>query len=198
MFSYRIEQAVRAAAVLHKDQVRKGAMPFPYVTHLVSVAFILHDYTDDEDVIIAGLLHDTIEDTDYTLEELKQDFGAAVSNIVSSVTEPKTDSRGNPLPWPERKLAYVKQLKSAAPEALLVSAADKIHNMRMIVETYYDQPSKFSNDFGGTLEERLEQYQNISNVFNRRLHNDIIHEFNHVFSEFKDFIRRAQDQKNQY
>ena len=198
MFSYRIEQAVRAAAVLHKDQVRKGTMPFPYVTHLVSVAFILHDYTDDEDVIIAGLLHDTIEDTDYTLEELKQDFGVAVSNIVSSVTEPKTDSRGNPLPWPERKLAYVKQLKSAAPEALLVSAADKIHNMRMMVEVYYDQPSKLLNDFGGTLEERLEHYQNISNVFNRRLNNDIIHEFNHVFSEFKDFIRRAQDQKNQF
>ena len=196
MFSYRVEQAIRAAAVLHKDQVRKGPMPFPYVTHLVSVAFILHDYTDDEDVIIAGLLHDTIEDTDYTPEELQQDFGEDVRKIVASVTEPKTDSKGNLLQWPDRKRVYLKQLKSASSEALLVSAADKIHNMRMMVEAYYDQPSKFSKDFGGTLEERLEQYQNISNVFNRRLDNDIIHEFNHVFTEFKDFIRRAQDQKN--
>ena len=195
MFSYRVEQAIRAAAVLHKDQVRKGVMPFPYVTHLISVAFILHDYTDEEDVIIAGLLHDTIEDTDYTLSELEQDFGISVSNIVKCVTEPKTDASGHTLSWSDRKSAYLKQLKSAPPEALLVSAADKIHNMRMMVETYYDQPSNFLSDFDGTLEQRVEQYQNISNVFNRRLHNDIIHEFNHVLTEFKNFIHRVQNQK---
>lgn len=196
MFSYRIEQAIRAAAVLHKDQVRKGDMPFPYITHLVSVAFMLHDYTDDENVIIAALLHDSVEDTDYTLEELQQDFGGTVRDIVAAISEPKQNSKGNHLPWRERKRTYLKQLKSAPADALLVAAADKVHNMRMIVEIYYDQPTALLKDFGGTLEERLEQYQDLANIFNRRLQNDIIHEFNHVFTEYKEFIYRVQS-KNQ-
>ncbi len=196
MFSYRIEQAIRAAAVLHKDQVRKGDMPFPYITHLVSVAFMLHDYTDDENVIIAALLHDSVEDTDYTLEELQQDFGGTVRDIVAAISEPKQNSKGNHLPWREPKRTYLKQLKSAPADALLVAAADKVHNMRMIVEIYYDQPTALLKDFGGTLEERLEQYQDLANIFNRRLQNDIIHEFNHVFTEYKEFIYRVQS-KNQ-
>ena len=65
-YSYRIEQAIKAASVLHREQVRKGSVPFPYITHLFAVAMIASDYTDDEDVIVAALLHDTIEDTDYS------------------------------------------------------------------------------------------------------------------------------------
>ena len=86
MYSYRIEQAIRAASVLHKNQLRKGSMPFPYITHLVATAFTLMDYTDDEDVIIAALLHDTLEDTDYTIDELQEDFGGKVRELVEAVT----------------------------------------------------------------------------------------------------------------
>ncbi len=187
MYSFRIEQAVRAASVLHKDHVRKGSMPFPYITHLISVAFILQDYTDNENVIIAALLHDTIEDTDYTLDELQQDFGGTVRDIVEYVTEDKTKK------WKDRKKKYLKHLSEGPTEALLVSMADKIHNMRAVVDAYYDEPKKFLKDFGGTLEERLEQYQDLSNLFNRKIENDIIHEFNHVFTEYKNFIYYVQE-----
>ena len=71
IYSYRVEQAIRAAAVLHNGQVRKGVSPYPFITHLVAVAFLLSDYSNDEDTVIAGLLHDTLEDTDYTPEELE-------------------------------------------------------------------------------------------------------------------------------
>jgi (p)ppGpp synthase/HD superfamily hydrolase len=53
MYSYRIEQAIRAASILHKDMVSEGKVKFPYVSHLFSVACIIADYTDDEDTIIA-------------------------------------------------------------------------------------------------------------------------------------------------
>ena len=75
MYSYRVEQAIRAAAILHKNQLRKGSAPLPYITHLVAVAMIAGDYTDNEDVIVGALLHDTLEDTDYTSTELQEDFG---------------------------------------------------------------------------------------------------------------------------
>ena len=137
MYSYRIEQAIRAAAVLHRDQTRKGSMPFPYVTHLFSVATILPDYTNDEDVIIAALLHDTIEDTDYTPEELEEDFGGRVREIVDTLTEPKMNGERK-LSWNESKTAYAKQLKNGPKEAALIAAVDKIHNFRTSVEEYYD------------------------------------------------------------
>ena len=44
MYSFKIEQAIRAAAVLHNGQVRKGVSPYPFITHLVAVAFLLSDY----------------------------------------------------------------------------------------------------------------------------------------------------------
>lgn len=187
MYSYRIEQALRAATILHKDQVRKGSVPIPYVSHLCAVALIINDYTDKEDVLIAGLLHDTLEDTDYTAQELQDDFGGTVREIVEAVSEPKTNEF-NQLSWRDQKQYYAKMLRKASPEALIVAAADKIHNMRAIVEEYYDDHVRFMADFKGSLEDRVMMYQDISNAINRNLKNDIIHEFNHVFEEYKNFV----------
>ena len=91
MYTYKIEQAIKAAAILHDGQLRKGNVPLPYITHLYAVAMILESYTEDEDTIVAGLLHDTLEDTDYTPEELEADFGKEVCEAVLAVTEPAED-----------------------------------------------------------------------------------------------------------
>ncbi|MCB9810899.1 MAG: bifunctional (p)ppGpp synthetase/guanosine-3',5'-bis(diphosphate) 3'-pyrophosphohydrolase [Candidatus Nomurabacteria bacterium] len=190
MYSYRIEQAIRAASVLHKEQLRKGSMPFPYVTHLIAVAFTLLDYTQDEDVIIAALLHDTLEDTDYTIEELQEDFGGRVRDIVEAVTEPKLKGE-HKLTWREKKEAYAKQLRHAPHEALLVAAADKIHNFRTMVEDYSDSYERYAQDFGKNFDERLEVYQEIGDIINDRLESPIVEEFNHVFEEFKQFINKT-------
>lgn len=187
MYSYRIEQAIRAAAVLHKDQTRKGSMPFPFVTHLVATAFTLIDYTEDEDVIVAALLHDTLEDTDYTLEELHEDFGGRVRDLVETLTEPKSTPE-KPLSWTDRKAAYARQLKRGPEEAVLIAAADKIHNFRTIVEDYVDAHDRFVQDFGKNFDERLEGYQQIANVINNRLKHPILAEFNHVFDAYKQFL----------
>lgn len=195
MYSYRIEQAIRAAAVLHREQNRKGSMPFPYVTHLFSVATMLPDYTDDEDVIVAALLHDTIEDTDYTLAELEEDFGGRVREIVDTLSEPK-EVNGQKLSWSERKKTYAKQIKNGPKEAVLIAAVDKIHNFRTSVEEYYDEHNRFLTDFGKNLDERIEVYQIIANVINNRLEGAILNEFNHVFEEYKNFIyaiKKAQE-----
>lgn len=192
MYSYQVEQAIKAAAVLHSDQVRKGEVPIPYITHIMAVTMILRDYTEDEDTLVACLLHDTVEDTDYTLAELTEDFGESVATIVQTVSEPPAAEAN----WQQRKAAYHKQLKKGPLEALMVAAADKIHNLRGMVEQYTSDHGRFMSDFGGNLEERLRQYQDISNVINARLDNDIVNEFNHVFTEYKNFIedvKKTQD-----
>ena len=182
IYSFRIEQAIRAASILHKDQVRKGSAPLPYISHLVATAFIVADYSKDEDVIIAALLHDTLEDTDYTAAELEDDFGGVVRELVEAVTEPQEQA------WEDRKITYTKQIKQGSEGAAIIAAADKIHNLRSIVEDYYDDHARFIADFGGSLEKRDEVYQKMSNVLNQKLKNPILGEFNHVFEEYKKFV----------
>jgi len=198
MYSYRIELAIRAAAVLHKDQLRKGSMPFPYITHVVATAFTLMDYTDDEDVIIAALLHDTLEDTDYTIDELQEDFGGKVKEIVETLTEPK-NTPDRKYTFKESKKVYADQLKKGPHEAVLIAAADKIHNLRTMVEDYTDDHTRFVQDFGKNFDERLEVYQIIANVINKRLKGNILAEFNHVFNEFKQFLSNVKNsEENKY
>lgn len=187
MYSYRLEQAIRAASVLHKEQTRRGRTLLPYITHLFAVAWLVSDYKGDENTVIAALLHDTLEDTDYTAVELEEDFGQEVRELVEAVTKP-TAVDGRKLSWAESNDGYLEQLKKADDKALLISAADKIHNMRCIVEEYYDDHQRFLKDFPGDLDERALRYQNLSNLLNRRLTNDIIGEFNHVYNEYKNFL----------
>jgi len=196
-YSYAIEQAIRAASVLHKDQVRKGQVPYPYITHLMAVAMIVSDYTTDEDVIVSALLHDTLEDTDYTEKEIEDDFGGTVREIVCSITEPKIISNDRESVGAQKK-QYLKQLMNASERALVVVAADKIHNMRSIVEEYYENHSEFTADFGTSLDDRLRMYQEISNTLNRKLHNAILTEFNSVFTEYKNFIHDVEKKRSEY
>ncbi len=199
MYTYKVEQAIKAAAILHHGQLRKGSVPLPYLTHLVAVTLILTDYTDDENTLVSALLHDTVEDTDYTLTELEEDFGEEVRKIVEFLSEPQDDS-SKQYTWKERKQRYAGLLRKAPEASLMIAAADKIHNMRSIVEEYYDDHVRFFNDFTGSLDDRAFMYQDISNVLNSRLKNDIISEFNHVYTEYKNFIldvKKTKDSRSQ-
>jgi (p)ppGpp synthase/HD superfamily hydrolase len=192
MYSYRIEQAIRAAAILHQGQLCRGRLPLPYLAHLVATAFTLMDYTDDEDVIIAGLLHDALARTGYTAEEMRADFGSRVCDIVEAATPPRLDDDGAAVLWGERQRAYAARLKRGAPEALLVAAADMIHDFRTTVESYHDAPKRFIQDFGENHDERFAAYHSLANVLNSRLENPILAEFNQVFEEYKRFLSNVK------
>jgi (p)ppGpp synthase/HD superfamily hydrolase len=158
---------------------------------------IVSDYTADENTIVAALLHDTLEDSDYTEKELEDDFGGHVMEIVRSITEPPLKSNDRQGVG-EQKKQYLKQLKHASESALIVVAADKIHNMRSVVEEYFDNHSGFLADFGSSLDDRLRMYQEISNTLNRILKNAILAEFNSVFTEYKHFIHDVEKKRNEY
>ena len=166
----------------------------------MAVTLIVSDYTDDEDTIVATLLHDTIEDTDYTSGELQEDFGGDVREIVESLSEPQ-DTDTKKYSWLEQKKRYAKKLKGASQAALLISAADKIHNMRMIVDEYYEDHTRFMADFDGSLDDRALAYQDISNVINSRLKNPIVDEFNLVYDEYKNFVldvKKTKDKQEEF
>src|SRR5260221_9383899 len=65
----KIERAIAIAALLHRDQFRKGReCKVPYISHPLSVAELVAKYSSDVDQITAALLHDTVEDCEYSFE----------------------------------------------------------------------------------------------------------------------------------
>src|SRR5690606_18621295 len=80
-----IERAYTAAEKAHSGQKRRSGEP--YITHPLAVAQILADLGIGSKTVAAALLHDTVEDTDYTLEQLRGDFGDEIAMLVDGVTK---------------------------------------------------------------------------------------------------------------
>jgi len=174
---------------LHDGQRRKGKSAPPYIVHPFAVVVILSHYTDDENTIIAGLLHDTIEDTGYTREEMEQDFDKEVTEIVLGVTEEK-ERDGKKLEWKVRKREYIETLRSASYQSLMVSAADKIHNLQSTLNevAQYGTPvaTKASNS-----DEYLWFYKEVLGVLKERLDSDIVKEFEAVYNKALNIFEKS-------
>jgi len=111
--------------------------------------------------------------------------------LVQTLTEPKYED-GAKNAWLDSKKAYAKQLRNGPAAAVMIAAADKSHNFRSVVEEYYNEHNRFIKDFGYNLDARLEAYQTIANAINSRQIDGIVHEFNHTFKEYKNFIFDVQ------
>ena len=107
MSNQLILKAARFAAHKHRNQRRKDEEKTPYINHPISVAKIISEIGKIEapEVLAAALLHDTLEDTKTTPEELIDNFGERVCNLVQEVTDDKT------LPKLERKQRQIDHAK---------------------------------------------------------------------------------------
>lgn len=152
-FSPKIYKAINTAAHLHDVQKRKGD-GLPYIIHPFAVTLILMEYTEDEDVLIAGILHDTIEDTAYTKEQMQQDFGQRVTQFVLEVTEPP-----KPLAWQQRKDGYLQHLAGASYESKLICAADKLHNLQSMLAVVQKFGQNAYKSFNAPIDKKLWFYE---------------------------------------
>jgi len=161
--SPRFEEALAFAARLHKDQFRKGSQ-VPYVAHLLGAAGIALDNGADEDEAIAALLHDAVEDQGgaSTLEAIRERFGEAVAAIVAGCTDSAETEKP---PWRQRKEAYVAHIAKAPASVRLVSAADKLHNARAILEDYRSLGESLWSRFSGGREGTLWNYRALVETF---------------------------------
>jgi len=121
-----IQQAINFAAKAHKNQYRKSS-DIPYITHPFAVGMLLQAANCSDDVIAAGILHDTLEDTSTTYEELTEQFGIHIANLVRAASE-----HDKSLPWTVRKQHTIDRLKDANIEEIQVITADKFHNLNTI------------------------------------------------------------------
>jgi len=135
----RVIDAIAFAAHAHRAQRRKDTDATPYINHPVALVRILavEAGITDADVLCAAALHDYLEDCcgrdgQPTLEEgrnaLRRHFGDQVLAYVEAVTDDKS------LPKAERKRLQVEHAAHAPHGAKLVKLADKIANLRDLVE----------------------------------------------------------------
>ena len=184
----RLQRAFRYAAEKHAGQTRKKTA-VPYLSHLMAVASLVLEAGGDEDMAIAALLHDVVEDCGGMprLREVRKQFGPRVAKIVEGCT----DSFGDPKPeWMERKKGYLREVKHADVETRLVSAADKLHNVRTILADYRQDGESIWKRFSGKREGTLWYYRALSDEYRRRHRNHITRELEIVVAELERAVGR--------
>jgi (p)ppGpp synthase/HD superfamily hydrolase len=187
--SPRFEEALIYATRLHAGQKRKGTS-LPYVTHLLAVASIALEYGANEDEALAALLHDAVEDQggEPIREEIRRRFGETVLEIVDGCT----DGVGSPKPpWRERKEAYLAHLPLASPSVRLVSAADKLHNLRSILKDYREVGETVWSRFKGGKEGTLWYYRSLRDAFMEAETSPLVEEIARVMRELEREIERS-------
>jgi guanosine-3',5'-bis(diphosphate) 3'-pyrophosphohydrolase len=121
-----IERAYTAAERAHQGQKRRSGEP--YITHPVAVAQILADLGIGPKTVAAALLHDTVEDTDYTLDQLRADFGDEITMLVDGVTKLDKVKYGDSTQAETVRKMIVAMSKDI--RVLIIKLADRLHNAR--------------------------------------------------------------------
>lgn len=125
-----INRAYAFALEKHGDKKRLNGDP--YISHPLEVAYILTDLNVDYVTIACALLHETINHTDATIEEIREEFGDEIANIVSSI------SKINKLELSDDKDSSAQYLRkvlvglSEDVRVLFIKLADRLHNMRTL------------------------------------------------------------------
>jgi (p)ppGpp synthase/HD superfamily hydrolase len=161
----RFRHAMVFAAELHNGQVKKGGHNIPYISHLLGVTSLLIEAGGDEDMAIAALLHDAVEDQGGrpTLERIRTEYGERVAHIVEGCTDSEIEPKR---PWLERKKAYVSHVREHADsEVTLVSAADKLHNVRAILADFRELGDPVFDRFKGRKDGTLWYYRVMVDAF---------------------------------
>jgi len=179
----RFEQALVFATQLHKEQRRKGS-GVAYISHLLSVTALVIEHGGDEDEAIAALLHDAIEDQGgpQTREKIRGRFGDRVTEIVDGCTDSEIIPKP---PWKGRKLAYIAHLGGASASIRLVSAADKLHNARSILNDHRTMGEEIWNRFAGRKEGTLWYYRSVLDVLSQADRTPLVEELDRVVSQLE-------------
>jgi GTP pyrophosphokinase len=155
----------------------------------MGVASLVLEAGGDEDLAIAALLHDVVEDCGGApmLKEVRRRFGQRVAKVVDGCTD--ADTYPKP-PWRERKEQYLRHLKTADADTRLVSAADKLNNVRSILSDYRAVGESVWSRFKGGREGTLWYYRTLLDIFLRHKRNRITRDLELAVMELESLAEK--------
>lgn len=177
------ERAKAFAIKAHMGQVRKSEPDKPMIMHPISVGNLLEDYGYDDEIIAAGYLHDVVEDTKYTIEDIQNEFGKKIANLVMGASEPDKT-----LSWEERKEHTIKETKTLPLANKLVICADKINNLEDMMLKFEKNGKK---DFSSFKRGEEQQKWYFTNVYESIIYNEDANL--PIFKRFKNGVDNVFD-----
>lgn len=189
--THRFTRAVDYARTLHIER-RKGT-EIPYMAHLLSVSALVMSesghvpFAVTEDMVIAAILHDTVEDHGGAtrLADVRENFGPAVARMVEGLSDTLAEDSFHKEPWTERKQNYLTRLAHEPRETQLISAADKLHNARAVVEDYRVVGAEVWKRFKRGRDQQIWYFEELLRIFKKSGANRIVTELDRVVAELK-------------
>ena len=153
-----LDNAIVFATKAHAGQVRK-MKSIPYILHPMEVCAIVGTMSNNEELLAAAMLHDVVEDCGVTPEELEQNFGPRVKELVMMETEKKFPNLTLEQSWQERKSNSIEELRASTDlDVKRLWLADKVSNLRSFVLRYQVEGESFWQHFHQTDKSRQEWY----------------------------------------
>lgn len=126
-----IERAFRFAKKAHGGIRRRSGEP--YILHPIAVAKIASQEIGlGSTSICAALLHDVVEDTEYTVEDIEQQFGKKVAQLVAGLTKISGGIFGDRASAQAENFRKLLLTMNEDIRVVLIKMADRLHNMRTL------------------------------------------------------------------
>lgn len=189
-----IGRAFRLAYWAHRNDRRASGEL--YIAHPLEVATIVAtDIRSDDLSVAAALLHDVVEDTEFTVDYIRQEFGAEMAQLIDGLTkidENLTRFDGHNLGLASGEAPTREQVQSENVRKLILSTAsdlrvilvkfaDRLHNMRTLGSLAPAKQRKIAS-------ETLDLYAPLAQRFG----------LNAVKNELQDLCLRALDPTTYY
>ena len=126
-----VKKAYEIANAAHEGQLRLSGEP--YITHPLNVAMILVKLGMDEASVVAAILHDTVEDTTLTYEQVKEQFGETVAELVDGVTKIGKVPLQTKEEQQSENIRKMLLAMSRDIRVIIIKLADRLHNMRTLM-----------------------------------------------------------------
>ena len=126
----KIWAAYRFSDQAHEGQMRKSGEP--YISHPVAVACQLADLHLDVPTIIAALLHDVVEDTKITKQQVAEQFGNQVAELVDGLSKLEKIEFQSATEAQAENFRKMLLAMSQDVRVILVKLADRLHNMQTL------------------------------------------------------------------
>ncbi|MFX0085387.1 MAG: HD domain-containing protein [Candidatus Hodarchaeota archaeon] len=184
-----IIKAFEFAFLKHQGSLRKGSST-PYIVHPIEVAIVLMKAGVSETMVIAGLLHDLMEDENVQYEELMDLFGIEVADLVKIVSEPEKLRKTQKDPkstWKQRKFDNINQISQTDHNGKLLACADKLVNIRDMINDYTVLGEKLWNRFNAEKAEQEWYYRTMCKTFSRGKYSIADHP---IYLQFKNLVKQ--------
>ncbi len=125
-----IYRAYLFGAQAHEGQHRASGEP--YIHHPIEVARILAEMRLDYETIVAAILHDVLEETDTVKDQIADEFGAEVADLVDGVSKLTQISFKSKAEFQAENFRKMLLAMARDIRVILVKLADRLHNMRTL------------------------------------------------------------------